>query len=89
MLVSIDCNYCGFGWEEFWDDSHDYRCHKCNDSNLNIESIEKSKVDYYKGAPAFVISQEKVKINLESVKDDIKEIKENISEDDENFQYFY
>jgi hypothetical protein len=56
MEVEILCQYCGhknvtviYNQKSLEGET----CNKCNDKNLIVREVSKSKIDYYEGSPAF------------------------------------
>jgi hypothetical protein len=60
----IECTYCGHKWEKAVYNKQsieDEKCVRCGDSNLKVRDASVSKVDAYKGCPAF--PQKKITLN--------------------------
>jgi hypothetical protein len=56
MKIEICCNYCGYKTvRNEYDESfiRNLSCYKCNDKDLVIKEVSKSKIDYYMGSPPF------------------------------------
>lgn len=56
MRLACICRYCDHKWEKVfltYMALSSPTCPKCNDKNVSTKEYDKSKIDYYEGAPAF------------------------------------
>lgn len=56
MNLIIECTYCGHKWEKpvyNKQSIEEEKCVRCGDSNLKVRDASVSKIDAYKGCPAF------------------------------------
>ena len=56
MRLHFICNYCDSRWTKTVYNKITImgeRCSKCNDKQLKIIDLDKDKIDYYQGSPAF------------------------------------
>ena len=61
MELALTCRYCGHKWEKtVYANVHiDDKCPKCDDRNIDVKELSKSKIDTYAGAPEFVKKDKK------------------------------
>lgn len=55
-LLELECKYCGakFNKNVYSYNSLEYeKCFKCGSSDFMYKDLNKDKIDYYQGAPAF------------------------------------
>jgi transcription elongation factor Elf1 len=61
MIIHLTCTYCNHQWERYIPKKSEMgylNCIRCGDKQLKIKDSEKSKTDYYAGAPEFPQSRD-------------------------------
>jgi hypothetical protein len=71
MNFLLSCRYCGYEWNKmgYGHISEDESCLKCNDKNIDVRDLSKTKVDYYAGSPSFQDTTEEIKDNETGMSD--------------------
>ncbi len=58
----LSCQYCANRWFLDYMPNEQPKCDRCNDTNIRVKDLAKSKIDYYQGAPAFEEKTKEIKL---------------------------